>query len=125
MRLTNEALVKELEAELKVLKDKQREIPIEIEKLQNNIGGLQDKYKKLCRDIDERADKLTKLLKPMHITDHALLRYMERKLEMDVEKLRGELMTDDLKGAINKGVKKIKLRGVTFVIKDNAVVTVT
>lgn len=57
------------------------------------------------------------------ITDHALLRYMERIHGIDVDALKAELLTDQLQEAIRSGACKFKTAEGDFVIKGASVVT--
>jgi hypothetical protein len=57
------------------------------------------------------------------VTDHALLRYMERVMGFDVEGLRQKIMTPQLASAIKSGVARYHADGVEMVIRDHVVVT--
>lgn len=63
-----------------------------------------------------------------HVTDHALLRYIERRSGIDLEQLRGELsgrLTRAMAAAEPIGGEyRILLDGVEYVCVDNHVVTV-
>lgn len=59
------------------------------------------------------------------ITDHAVLRYIERVFEIDIESMRRQLLdTPGLRGAILAGAKHFATGGVVFSIRDSVVVTV-
>jgi hypothetical protein len=58
------------------------------------------------------------------ISDHALLRYMERKMGFDIEALKGQLLTKERIAAINAGASKIKVDGVEFCIRNKVITTV-
>lgn len=58
------------------------------------------------------------------ITDHAILRYIERVCEVDLDKLRAVLMTDSLKAALASGATSLKTDACTFIIEGGAVITV-
>lgn len=58
------------------------------------------------------------------ITDHAVLRYIERVHGVDVEKIRSQLLTDAVKLAARTGASKVKRHDCTLVLKSDAVVTV-
>ncbi|PZO05441.1 MAG: hypothetical protein DCF29_08035 [Alphaproteobacteria bacterium] len=42
-----------------------------------------------------------------YVSDHALLRWMERYLEMDLEAIRASILTDDRRAAIEAGASAI------------------
>ncbi|TCT41173.1 hypothetical protein EDC90_1007150 [Martelella mediterranea] len=56
------------------------------------------------------------------VSDHALLRYLERKHGLDVEALRAEIRTACRDG-VRYGAKAVVADGVKFVITDDTVVT--
>lgn len=57
------------------------------------------------------------------MTDHALLRYIERVYKVDVEKIRDDAVTDMVKAAIAAGANVIHIDGVKFLIKNGVIVT--
>lgn len=57
------------------------------------------------------------------ISDHALLRYIERACGVDVETLKSELLTDAVVLAIKSGATGVRTPHGTMVIKGNTVVT--
>lgn len=57
------------------------------------------------------------------ITDHALLRYMERVHGIDVSKLKAELLSDALVSAIKAGATAMQTPEGTFVINGASVTT--
>lgn len=63
--------------------------------------------------------------KPRHtVSDHALLRYMERVLHVDVEAVRRELgHRIDLATGDLTGMNAVVIHGVRFALGDNDVVT--
>jgi len=74
---------------------------------------------------------VTRCAKPSptpHVTDHALLRYIERRAGINLEQLRGELaltLTRAMAAAEPIGGEyRILLDGVEYVCVDNHVVTV-
>lgn len=58
------------------------------------------------------------------VTDHAVLRYIERVYGVDVDHLRSLIMTDLVRNAILAGATKVKSDGFVYVLGDNAVVTI-
>lgn len=59
------------------------------------------------------------------VSDHALLRYMERKRGLNLDDLRAEIMCEEVTGAIRAGAHMIKMDGMKFLIsKDGCITTV-
>lgn len=57
------------------------------------------------------------------ISDHALLRYIERVCGVDIEAMKAELLTDTVVLAIKSGATAVKSPDGTMVIKGSTVVT--
>lgn len=60
----------------------------------------------------------------LEVSDHCLLRYIQRVLGVDVDAIRGEI-TALLEPAAKAGATKFSADGMTFVLVNNRVVTVT
>ena len=58
------------------------------------------------------------------VSDHAVIRYMERKLGQDFDDIRKIILTDEVKDAINAGAKSIKFDGMKLRVKDKCITTV-
>ena len=59
---------------------------------------------------------------PVPVTDHALIRHMERAMGLDVERLRREL-GHDLARVWVEGANAVHMGGVRYHIEDGQVVT--
>jgi hypothetical protein len=62
-------------------------------------------------------------LPPIRVTDHAVLRYLERALGLDVEGMRVKIAAL-CQDACDAGALSIKTHGAVFVFEGRAVVTV-
>jgi hypothetical protein len=60
---------------------------------------------------------------PVHVTDHAVLRYLERAHGLDVEAIRAHLAGRALTGA-QLGAAAVVVDGIKLVLRDTTVVTV-
>lgn len=58
------------------------------------------------------------------ISDHAILRWLERVHRMDIEAIKKEILTPDRMAAVKLGAHRIKTGDYTIIIADNTVVTV-
>lgn len=58
------------------------------------------------------------------VSSHALLRYVERILEIDIDLLRQTILSPENRAAIEAGATRIMANGMTLVVKDKVVVTV-
>lgn len=59
-----------------------------------------------------------------YVTDHALLRYMERVMGIDVERVRKEIMTEERKAVIKSGCNSFTSNGFRYVLKNRAIITI-
>ena len=57
------------------------------------------------------------------VSNHALVRYMERHMGFDIIGCKKSLLTDFVESAINSGANKVKIEGIDFVVKDKVIVT--
>lgn len=79
--------------------------------------------------IKSKLKKLRSAQQTLRVTDHAIVRYLERKTKMDMKALRAELLgklahdfNPDAKEDI---VEEIHTEGLRYVIRDNLIITVT
>jgi len=79
---------------------------------------------------ETRQKKLVEALAPKrsairaNVSDHALLRYLEKRFKLDLPTLRAEILTPYRVNAIEAGANKIRFDGLTFIVKDQTIVTV-
>ena len=85
---------------------------------------LNDEQREVKKRVTDMTQALSEKNRRPKITDHALIRYLERVYGFDLEQVREDLMTDDVKSAIKMGAKSVKVDGYTLVVKDYAVVTI-
>ena len=90
-------------------------------------GQLQPKYQPQPKKRQEPnvAAPAPVLKREPRMTDHAVIRFLERKYGFDFTDLKISLMTTAMKLACNMGAQSVKAHGGRFVIKDGAVVTFT
>lgn len=61
---------------------------------------------------------------PDPITDHAIVRYMERVKGVDMRRLRAEILTDDRHALLAAGLGRIKGKGYDLICSKGVVITV-
>ena len=59
-----------------------------------------------------------------NVSDHAVLRYLERVCGVDIEGIRRGLLTSEVKAAMRLKATSVTIQGVTFRLDGNCVVTV-
>ena len=62
--------------------------------------------------------------KNIKVTDHALLRYLERVLGYDIAHMKNQMLPEEVKSAIRAGALSVEHLGVTYVIENHKVVTI-
>lgn len=67
---------------------------------------------------------MTGIKQTEHVSDHAVLRYLERVCGVDIEGIRRGLLTPEVKAAMRLKATSVTIQGVTFRLKDSSVVTV-
>ena len=58
------------------------------------------------------------------VTDHAVIRYLERVKGIDIERIRKEIETPTVRAALRIGASGVRSKGVQYVIKGGKIVTV-
>lgn len=58
------------------------------------------------------------------VSDHALLRYIERINGFDIEGLRARIMTPGLLSALRSGAARYTEHDTTYLLRDNTVITI-
>lgn len=81
--------------------------------LDHDLRELEERIK-ICRENKEQN---------IILTDHALLRYIERKYNIDIDKMRDEIMQPNVISAIKCGAKSIETDGIKFVFDKRTIVT--
>lgn len=85
-----------------------------IKRLESHIHSCESKIKRIQRSMTA----------PVQISDHALVRWLERVHGIDVVALKEEIVNDKDEEHIGMGAKKIKKHDHTLVIENNTVVTI-
>lgn len=89
------------------------DIEAEAQRIRSRLGQI---------DTELRRREASDALVPT-ISDHALLRYIERTCGVNVEDLKAQLLTDAVVMAIKSGATAVKSPVGTMVIKGSTVVT--
>lgn len=58
------------------------------------------------------------------VSDHALIRYLERVHGIDMDACRDAILTPDAVSAIKAGAHTIKVNGIKFAVRNGVVTTV-
>lgn len=88
------------------------------------LSAIDSKISLTGNEIASLREELNLLKKKPRVSDHAVVRFLERKYGFDFENQRDELLDDGVISAINSGASKVKRDGVSLVIKDKTIVTI-
>lgn len=102
--------------------------PPNIHKMKAEKQLLEQKILQKQSQLKKLNDRIKELEQPEEITltDHALIRYCERKLSLKIEQLRSEILTPELQEQIKTLGKKGKflIDGLTYVVDNNKIITI-
>ena len=101
------------------------EIEVKMTAVRQKLSSHQKEKNVLEKEAVDLTNMLTpKIVKDPAVSDHALVRYMERVKGFDLEAIRNEILTEDRKQQILAGAKAIKVGNSKFKIEGNVVVTI-
>lgn len=116
------------------LSEERKQLERRIEALQAEYKTKDDEAQRLERESDALHQQITGLiarleeLKPraIRVSDHAVLRYLERKAGIDVEAIRRSILESNLPTMVATlgGSGKFPINGYQVVLKDYTVVTI-
>jgi len=112
---------------LKELQSRKAKIEVSIPLLQKEAQEKQREFSKAQTKLNEINQEIKKLKssEPV-VSEHALLRYLERKYNLDLEDIKREILTNDNVIMIkNMGNGKYPISdGLKAVVKNNTVITI-
>ncbi len=118
--------MKPFEKRLK-LKELQKTLPekeAEFNASQSQTAAKQKQLQELRNTILNLQKELTTKNSSIGVSDHAVLRYLERKFNLDIESIRAEILTPTILDAINMGANSVKVNGMTFKVSNKTITTV-
>jgi len=91
--------------------------------LGKRLGEIDSEKAKLKKQAGDVKAKLSIKKRPASISDHAVLRFLERKYAFDFEKIRKQLLSPKVKSAMEAGASGVKIEGGTLKIRNKTVTT--
>ena len=112
--------------EIKKVKSKIRRASEEAKDLKSNVKLWQQMYSLKIGEIQSLTDKLKEMSKgDIKITEHAMLRYIERVLGIDIEQIEKSILEElDIETIEKLGNGTYPVRDFNVVIKENFIITV-
>lgn len=114
-----------------ILKKDVDKVEKNIKKLKQDREMYQDLIKHINKQLSSSEQEAMELKKKYEtfssesfISDHALLRYLERSGVINIKELKNALLTKDVMSAIYMGADKVHSNGYEFRIKNGKIVTI-
>ena len=115
---------------LKSLKQQQKDFKKNLQKLKTDRDLYQETIKKINKEIDKvekELQRINNLVEGLEtgscITDHALVRYLERNGIINIEEMKQKLLTDAVVLGLLNEANVVSINGTDFVVKNGKVVT--
>lgn len=99
----------------------------ESDRCESAIGEAERIIADLKARLAEVRAEIARRMRPSpepRISDHALLRYMERVMGVDVDAVRSEILNEKIKAALKMGATAVTVNGVKMIAKEGTIVTV-
>lgn len=113
--------LKGLQSQLQKEQATEKALKVEVSNAQRKLSQCQDTIKSLTKQIQALQNESPKPI----VSEHAILRYLERVHGLDLDEVRAAMMGNGTQEAIAFAkTGKVKKDGVTFVVQNNVVVTV-
>lgn len=106
------------------LKEIDQEMAITLKQQSEAVKPFGQKISVLQKEKNKIEIELKAIKEEPQVSDHALVRYYERKYGCDFDDVRGQILTPNVCAAIKSGAKSYTSEGMRYVIEDNKIITV-
>ena len=100
----------------------------------NQLKADKEMYETILKDINKKIEATEKeverlnnvytgLTKYEYLTDHALVRYLERSGVVDVKAIRKNLLNESVALGLINGANKVMIGNFEFIVKNGKIVT--
>jgi predicted nucleic acid-binding Zn-ribbon protein len=91
--------------------------------IRDQIANIDRSLSKLRTERTEKVAKLAEMKEKPRVSDHAVIRYLEREYGFTFEDIREKLLTPFVLAAMDAGAEAVQLNGGTLKLKGRTVVT--
>ncbi len=108
------------------LRAKRVDLDSKLARLNSQVTGLRIEIQNFTHEASAIDNELRRRSIPVQeprLSDHAILRYIERAFNIDIDAIKERIMTPDVVQAIKNGASAVTVEGIKFKIKDNAIIT--
>lgn len=106
------------------LETKLAQLATELVAARAKVKPLAQAVSRIEQQVRETERQIEDARKQPRVSDHAVIRYLERKYGFSFERVRAEILTPDRVSAINAGATGISHEGVRFLVRDKTITTV-
>lgn len=103
------------------------ELESEVGRLAKEVAALECQLGEIRAHFQSYSAELAKRKRPSpepRLSDHALLRYLERVKGVDVESARREIMTPSIVAAVKAMATSVLVNGARFLVREGVIVTI-
>lgn len=111
---------------IKQLQSRRTKVKAEMTTLKSDLHDINNRLSNRKQTLQNIEAQISAISIEPTVSEHAVLRYLERKYDFDIEDIKNQILSDALKGLITKlGSGKYPLGdGRTVVVKNKCVVSV-
>lgn len=123
-QLTNKVTLKQLQSQLSTLEGKRNVLKNQVENIQQELSLANSQMQKIKNEIN-RLQMFE--IKEINISEHAILRYIERVLMIDIEQIKSNVITDELKKLVSVlgGSGSYPVKDFKVVMVNKTITTIT
>lgn len=122
--LTKKVTLKQLQSQLSILDGKRNVLKNQVENIQQELSLANSQMQKIKNEIN-RLQMFE--IKEINISEHAILRYIERVLMIDIEQIKSNVITDELKKLVSVlgGSGSYPVKDFKVVMVNKTITTIT
>ena len=109
--------------EVALLKVELNALTTESRALREKVSQTDKQRARTESEIKRREELLGVGREHISVSDHAVVRYLERRYGFDFEDVRDEILTPAVRSAVNAGATGVSVEGGTFKIQGRTIVT--
>lgn len=113
----------QLTEDLENIQGKLAKLNVDAAPLRKKLGEFDRNRSALVQAKQEVEAQIADLKKAPRVSDHAVIRFLERKHGFDFEKVRESLLTPTVIEAMNIGAEGVKVEGGTLKIRSKCITT--
>jgi len=105
---------------------KKADLELKLNAVHASLSSCQVESMRLAKEIASITNELARRIKPAKVprlSDHAVLRYIQRAFDIDIDSVKQRIMTPEVLKAISNGASGVTVDGVKFRVVDNVIVT--